>query len=92
MASRGSKNVYRQTQGTTEHITMLCCSSAAWLPHPPMIIFVKYFPGGPYHFDGPDDVLYVKSESWWIDSELFLSWFNKFFEVLCTRTSSHTSH
>ena len=44
-----------------------------------MIIYSKSFPGGPYCFEGPDDALYAKSDSGWIDSELFISWFNKIF-------------
>ena len=49
---------------------MLCCASAAGFPLPPMNIFSKCFPGGQYRFDGPDDALYAKSESGWIDTEL----------------------
>ena len=44
-----------------------------------MIIYSKSFPGGPYRFEGPDDALYAKSDSGWIDSELFISWFDKIF-------------
>ena len=76
---KGAKAVYKQATGTKEHITVLCCASAAGLPHPPMIIYSKCFPGGQYRFEGPDDALYAKSESGWIDSKLFLSWFNKIF-------------
>ena len=72
---RGVKNVYRQSQGTSDHITMLCCASAAGFPLPPMIIYSKSFPGGQYRFDGTDDTLYAKSESGWIDTELFITWF-----------------
>ena len=72
-------NVYMQTPGTSDHITMLCAASAAGLPLPPMIIYFKSFPGGQYRFDGPDDALYVKSESGWIDAELFLTWMKKIF-------------
>ena len=75
VTTKGAKNVYRQSQGTSEHITMLCCASAAGFPLPPMIISSKCFPGGQYRFDGPDDALYAKSESGWIDTELFITWF-----------------
>ena len=99
VAAKGSKNIYRQSHGTTEHITMLCCASAAGFPLPPMIIFAKSFPGGPYHFEGPDDALYARSESGWIDSELFLSWFNKIFlkysvpdRPIMLLTDGHKSH
>ena len=58
---------------------MLCCASAAGFPLPPLIIFSKCFPGGQYRFDGPDDALYAKSESGWIDTELFITWFKQIF-------------
>ena len=58
---------------------MLCGASAAGITLPPMIIYPKTFPGGAYTFDGPDDIVYPKSESGWVDSELFLSWMNKVF-------------
>ena len=48
-----------------------------------MIIYSKSFPGGNYRFDGPDDALYARSESGWIDSELFLSWMKKVFLRHC---------
>ena len=64
-----------------------------------MIIFAKSFPGGPYRFEGPDDALYARSESGWIDSELFLSWFNKIFlkysvpdRPIMLLTDGHKSH
>ena len=79
VAAKGSKTVYSQTTGTTDHITLLCCASAAGLPLPPMIIYAKSFPGGQYRFQGPDDALYAKSESGWIDTELFMTWLNKIF-------------
>ena len=79
VTTKGVKNVYRQSYGTSEHITMLCCASAAGVAHPPMIIFSKAFPGGQYRFCGPDDALYARSESGWIDSELFLVWLKKVF-------------
>ena len=76
---KGAKNTYCQSYGTSEHITLLCCASAAGIPHPPMIIYAKSFPGGQYRFQGPEDALYARSESGWIDSELFLVWLKKIF-------------
>ena len=91
--------MYRQTHGTTDHITLLCCCSAAGIPHPPMIIYSKSFPGGPYCFEGPDDALYAKSGSGWTDSELFISWFDKIFlkfavpqRQLLLLSDGHQSH
>ena len=76
---RGSKNVYCQSLGSSDHITMLCAASAAGFPLPPMIIYAKSFPGGQYPFDGPDDAVYAKSDSGWIDKELFLVWMKRIF-------------
>ena len=71
---RGTKNVYCQSYRTSEYITLLCCASAAGIPHPPMIIYAKSFPSGQYRFEGPDDAVYARSELGWIDSELFVVW------------------
>ena len=37
VTTKGAKNVYCQELGSSEHITVLCCASAAGIPHPPMI-------------------------------------------------------
>ena len=58
---------------------MLCGASAAGSALPPMIIYPHSLPGGQYRLGGPDDTLYSKSESGWVDSELFLHWFKKIF-------------
>ena len=83
IAHKNARHVYAQSRGTSEHITLLCCASAAGIAHPPMIIYSKSFPGGNYRFDGPDDALYARSESRWIGSELFLSWMKKVFLRHC---------
>lgn len=83
VARRNSKHVYAQSRGTSEHITLLCGASAAGIALPPMIIFSKSFPGGAYKFNGPDDSVYCKSESGWIDSELFMVWMKKIFLQYC---------
>ena len=69
---RNSKSVFSQSLGTTEHITVLCGASASGAALPPMIIYPRSFPGGQYRFGGPDDAVYARSESGWVDSELFL--------------------
>ena len=76
---KNSKNVYAHSHGTTEHISMLCAASAAGFPLPPMIIYPKAYLGGTYTFAGPDDALYGKSESGYVDSELFIKWMEKIF-------------
>ena len=71
IARKNAKHVYTQSRDTSEHITLPCGASAAGVALPPMITFYKSFPGGTYQFDGPDDAIYAKSESGWINSELF---------------------
>ena len=66
-------------QITTDHITVLCTASVAGIPLPPFIIYPKCFPGGQSNFDGTNDALYGKSETGWIDSELFVAWLRKIF-------------
>ena len=93
---RRTKNVYCQSYGTSEHITLLCCASAAGKPHPPIIIYAKSFPGGQFRFEGPDDAMYARSESGWIDSELFVVWlFHKYAvsqRPILLLTDGHKSH
>ena len=79
VTSKGSKNTFCQSYGTSEQITLMCCASAAGIPPPPMIIYSKSFPGGQYRFDGLEDALYAKSDSGWIDTELFYAWMKKIF-------------
>ena len=76
---KNSKCVFSQSLGTTEHITLLCAGSASGSALPPMVIYPKSFPGGQYKFGGPDDAVYAKSESGWVDSELFLEWMKRIF-------------
>ena len=45
------------------------------------------FPGGAYTFKGPDDTVYTKSESGWVDSEIFPSWVNKVFQFAVPQRS-----
>lgn len=64
----------RLPRDTSDHITMLCGASAAK---------VDFSWEGSYKFDGPDDAIYAKSESGWIDTELFIAWMNKVFLKFC---------
>ena len=58
---------------------MLCGANAAGTALPLMIIYPKAYPGGQYKFGGPDDAVYARSESGWVDSELFYLWMQKVF-------------
>ena len=56
----GDHRIYRHT--------LPCCAVFV-----PLASFVKCYPGGKYWLDGPDDALYAKMESGWIDTELFIT-------------------
>ena len=79
VAAKGGKSVYRLIMGASDYISLLWCVSAAGLPLPPMVIYAKCFPGGHYRFDSPDDALYAKSNSDWIDTDEFVSWVKNIF-------------
>ena len=74
------KHVYVKSRGTSKHITLLCGASAAGIALPPMIILSKSFPGGTYR---PDGAVSTKSDSGWMDSELFHSWMKTVFIKYC---------
>jgi len=84
LAPKGVKHVYSQSMGTREHITVHVCVCANGKVMPPMIIFAKGFPGGPYAREGPNGALYAKSESGYMDGELYLKWFQKIFLCHCS--------
>ena len=76
---KNTRSVFFQSLGTTEHITMLCAASAFGTALTPMIIYPNGFPGGQYKFGGPDDAMYAKSASGWVDSKLFFEWVKHIF-------------
>lgn len=102
LAVKGSRHVYSQSMGTREHVTVHACSCANGTMLPPMIIFSKCFPGSCYTRGGgggPTNALYAKSDSGYMDSELYVSWFKKIFLKYCASTrpvllvqDGHKSH
>ena len=79
VVNRGSKKHHQESVGDREHITANVCCSASGFVLPPMIIFQKCFPSSDYSSSGPDGCLYAKSESGYMDGELFQQWFEKIF-------------
>ena len=76
---RCQKNSHSRQVASTEHITIHCSVNADGHALSPMIFFKNSFPGGHYTLDGPDQVLYGKRKSGFMDSELFVKWFEKIF-------------
>lgn len=85
VVDRNTRHAYQESRGDREHITVNVCCSASALILPPMIIFAKCFPSGHYSKCGPDECLYAKSPSGYMDGELFKSWFTTVF-------LPHTAH
>ena len=99
VVDRCIKKHHQESVGDREHITAnICCSSTGQVLSP-MLIFQRCFPSSDYSSTGPDKCLYAKSESGYMDGELFLQWFRKVFlpETAHLRPAmlimdGHTSH
>ena len=79
VVDRSVKKHYQESVGDREHITANVCYSSSGHVLPPMIIFQHCFPSSDYSRSGPDGCLYAKSESGYMDGELFKEWFTKIF-------------
>ena len=79
VVDRFIKKHHQESVGEREHITANVCCSATGYALPPMLIFQRCFPSTDYSSSGPDGCLYAKSESGYMDGELFLEWFKKIF-------------
>lgn len=73
------KSAHSRDVASSEYVSIHCYVSAAGHALPPLLIFKKSFPGGNYPRDGPDGALYAKQDSGFMDSELFLKWFEQLF-------------
>lgn len=76
---RRSKQAYKESKGTREHITAHVCVSASKFALPPFLIFEKAFPSGPYARNGPENALYGTSPNGYMDIELSYLWVEKLF-------------
>ena len=92
------KHSHLRSLGATQHISVHCCVNAAGHALPPFIIFSGGFPGGEYTKDGPDQAVYATSQSGFMDSELYIKWFEKVFlahtpgETRLLLQDGHSSH
>ncbi|XP_071510366.1 uncharacterized protein [Diadema antillarum] len=82
------RHAHAATVADSQHISLLCCVSAAGAVMPPNLIFKKGMPGGNYSVGGPDNALYSKSSSGFVDGELMLKWFKKVFLKYCSQDRS----
>ena len=77
---RNSKHCHTRTQGTSEHISVLCCVNAAGGTVPPMVVFSKGLPTlRGFHEQGPVNASYTASDSGFVNKDIYTQWFEKTF-------------
>ncbi|XP_046581221.1 MFS-type transporter clz9-like, partial [Haliotis rubra] len=78
LAEKGCQNVYNFSSSDKSQVTVLACASAAGTYVTPMIVY----PGSRFHYnplEGFESAVLGRSESGWMDSELFASWLHTVF-------------
>ena len=86
---RQSKHCHMLAQGTSQHITVLCCVSAAGATVPPLMVFTKRLPSvRAMKDDGPINGTFSSTDSILVDGDANFEWFVKNFLrfALGTRT------
>ena len=77
---RQSKHCHMLAQGTSQHITVLCCVSAAGATVPLLMVFTKGLPSVRAMKDnGPINGTFSSSDSGFVDGEIYFEWFAKNF-------------
>ena len=89
VVTRRMKKAHSRQVASSEHVTIHCCVYAAGHSIPPFLIYKSAFPGGMYTRGGPEGALYGRQDSVFMDSELFLRWFQKLFVVHARPTAEH---
>ena len=73
---RNSKHCHSLAQGTSEHISVLCCANATGAAIPPLIVFAKGFPSlRGFQNDGCANATYSTSDSGFVNRDIYASWF-----------------
>ena len=84
MAKLGRRNVYAMTSAERgKKHTVLSCVSASGYTLPPMMMYPRKKKVPDNLKEGAiSDTLFMNSESGWINSELYLEWFNFFLQQI----------
>ena len=98
IAKKGQKRAYMQKVQYTGHTTVMMCASAAGEVIPPYVIFEGSCPPD-MEQSAPDNWKFQSTKSGWINTELFLDWFQNVFVENCTKVrpvilimDNHVSH
>ena len=70
------RHAYQTHVAISGHITLLLAISAAGQTTPPMLIFSGALPRAEYSAGVPDNWLFKKTDSGYINNDLYLQWFN----------------
>ena len=84
IAKRGAKNVNTISGNTKGQITVLACTSASGVALPPMVIFDRKTLNPDFTTGEVPGTIYGLSDKGWINRDLFLGWFYKYFLLLNT--------
>ena len=79
LVPRSTKHCHSIANASTQHVSVMCCFSAAGYAMPPMIVFSKGLPAGKFHRDGPINASYSSSKSGFVDRAIYTEWFKKTF-------------
>ena len=80
LVPRKSKHCHTIATANTQHVSVLCCISAAGSTLPPLIVFSKGLPAGRnFQSEGPVNACYSHSESGFVDRQIYTEWFTKIF-------------
>ncbi|CAC5388774.1 unnamed protein product [Mytilus coruscus] len=73
------RHPYQTQVNISGHITLLLAISAAGQTPPPLVIFSGALPRDDYSTGIPDSWLFEKTESGFVNSDLYMNWFNNAF-------------
>ncbi|XP_053406680.1 uncharacterized protein LOC123546381 isoform X1 [Mercenaria mercenaria] len=76
-------HVFTNSYITNDDVTVNMCICAEGKILPPMVIYKESLPDGNYTDEVPDSWLYGKSDTGYMDGDLFLLWFERIFLLNC---------
>ena len=80
LVPRNSKHCHTIATASSQHMSILCCASAAGQVIPPLIVFSKGMPSGrSFQNEGPVNASYSHSDSGFVDRNMYVEWFTKVF-------------
>ena len=99
LAPKGVRTAYQQMVSISGHVTFQVAISASGKTVVPLVIFSKNLPRSNYSEGMPDELSFVSTDSGYINSTIFLSWFKDCFVKQIGRSrpvvvtmDNHTSH